>query len=522
MTRGRPAAAVLAAMAMALTLAAPATSAPVIGSTPATPVAPVDLLLLDSEVRAALGSVHDGNTALCGARFDLVLGFTHGPEFDRLPVATRRMVLTRALACSQGERALPALALIRRLEGLATSPREIADANQLLLRDARARDDAPDAARRLIAIIDADPGRVAEWWPPYISPIVQDVAEDDVLSTALLKRLTSLAWTDADSRDAARNGWAQMYAARLLKAGDVAGARKAVARVDDPYVLLQIAEQRRFAPLWPALEAEGRFDWRAVTEAALKRRQAAAAAAPRTLADALEVQQLLRQLQRYDEAIALGQSLNKRILAGEKFADADRKANWVLNELAYVLGDVGRYAEAEAAFKASVATGENGGPSVSQAINWGEALLDLGRPKEALASVDSITDGASPYGEMWADAIRVCANATLNPAAARTLLDSMKAREDDNGAALTEALLCLDRQDEAAATYVRRLASDKRQEGAISAFRVVAPPPVLTARQKEMDRRKQAVLARPEVRKALDAVGRAVTLPLAGSYWGEI
>jgi tetratricopeptide (TPR) repeat protein len=209
------------------------------------------------------------------------------------------------------------------------------------------------------------------------------------------------------------------------------------------------------------------------------------------------------------------------MLAGEAFTDGDKQANWVLNELGYALGDVGRYAEAETAFKASVTVGENGGPSVSQAINWGQTLLDLERPKEALASVDNIKGGASPYGVMWADAIRVCANAVLDPAAAKRQLEGMTAREDDNEAALTQALLCLDRQDEAAAAYIRRLASPKRRDGAISAFRVVLPPPVMTARQKEMERRKQAVLARPDVRQALEPVGRALTLPLAGSYWGE-
>lgn len=510
------------AAASLLMLAAPAAGAPLIGAPPSKgSTGPSDLLLLDRELRAELGSSHGGNSLRCGSRFDRIHGLAQRAGFDRLPTSTHRLVLALALVCRDGDRAEAAVTLIGRLESAASTPAEVADLNEALLEAARGRGDKPEAARRLIAVIDAAPDRVAGWWPPYIAPVVSGVEPDAALQAALLQRLTALPWQDPESRQAARNHWARLYAGRLLERGDVAGARKALSGADDPAVLLEIAERRRFAPLWPAMEADGRFDWRALTEAALKRRQAAAAAAPRTLTDALAAQQLLRQLQRYDEAIALGQGLQKRIAAGETFTDGAKQANWVLNELGYVLADVGRYAEAEAAFKASVTVGRTDGPSVSQAINWGQALLDLERPKEALASVDSIKGGASPYGVMWADAIRVCANAVLDPAAAQRQLDGMTAREKDNGAALSQALLCLDRQDEAAAAYIRRLASEERRGGAISAFRVVLPPPVTTARQKEMERRKQAVLARPDVRQALEAVGRPLTLPLAGSYWGE-
>ncbi len=511
---------IASAITLSLAVAGAAVAAPERGPTPSLS-GPADLLRLDVEVRAALTSSHRGNTPRCGSRFDRVHSLAQRAEFDRLPASTHRLVLALALACTEGDRAKTALTLIGRLETLVTSPAEVADINEALLRLARGRGDKPEAARRLIGVIDAEPRRVAGWWSPFISPVVAGVEDDEALSTALLQRLTSLAWEDPQSGEAARNYWAGLYAGRLLDRGDVAGARKVLSGANDPAVLIEIAEQRRFAPLWPTLEAEGRFDWRALTEAALKRRQAAAAAEPKALVHVLRIQSLLRQLQRYDEAIALGEGLQMRMLAGEAFTDGDKQANWVLNELGYALGDVGRYAEAETAFKASVTVGENGGPSVSQAINWGQTLLDLERPKEALASVDNIKGGASPYGVMWADAIRVCANAVLDPAAAKRQLEGMTAREDDNEAALTQALLCLDRQDEAAAAYIRRLASPKRRDGAISAFRVVLPPPVMTARQKEMERRKQAVLARPDVRQALEPVGRALTLPLAGSYWGE-
>jgi tetratricopeptide (TPR) repeat protein len=515
----------LLAAAAGLVLVGPARSAaPSPGQRPAVE-SPGALLRLDSQVMALVNPTHDSNTARCDAPFNSLLIAAKDPLFDRLPAATRRSVLRVTLACVKREKSAPGLDLLRRLEPQAEGAREIGDANELLMDDDYRRGDHPGSARRLIRIIDADPTRVGGWWPRYINQIVygEGISDDPQLSIALFQRISTLAWTDRDSAIAARNGWANRYAELLADRGDLAGAGRAIAGVDSTALWMAIAQDRRFAPLWPKLAAEGRFDWRKRAEAELTGNLTRRAEEPLRLDLVQEGLQLLRQLQRHDEAIAIGQDYRRRLKAGETFAEKNRYANWLLNELAYALLDTGKVAEAEAVFLDAIAAGEQDGTAVSQRINWAEELNDLGRPNEALAILQTLDPvRTSPYGRMWADAAIACALTVTGGDGLEPLLDSMRGRRDDNPAGLTQALICANRLDEAAALYIHRLRTARRRGGVIEAFRIVLPPPVLTPREAELEQRRQTVLARPEVLAALNAVGRRIEVPLAGGYWGAI
>ena len=514
-----------AALAAGLLLAivGPAQSAPAPLTGP-TASRPDDLLLYDRQVREATDRfLEAAPSSRCGARFERYLDEVVKPRFDRLPPDTRTVVLRVAAACEKRKRTDAGVALLRRLEPLARTPAELADVNEALMDDARIARRYDESARRLIVVIDHDPRRVVVWKSPYVAQILDKVSADRALSTALLSRMVSLPWTDAGDIAQANNDWALTYAELLVDAGDVAGAERALAKTNETATLMTVAQDRRFAPLWPRFEAAGRFDWRRATEAELALALGAGGDDSQgknaTLARPTDLQQLLRQLQRYDEAIVLGQRYQARIKAGRKIEDA----NWILNELGYALLDVGRVDQARAAFEQAIAVGENGGSSVSQKLNWAEMLNLLGQPREALAVVDSLDpDRVAAYGAMWADAERVCAASVLQPGVLPPQLASMRTREDDNPAALTRALLCLDRQDETAALYIRRLASPKHRADALKAFRKPLAAPVLTPRQIELERRRQAVIARPEVVKAMQAVGRPITIPLAAGYWGAL
>lgn len=514
-----------AALAAGLLLAivGPALSAPAPLTGPTTS-RPDDLLLYDREVREATDRfLEAAPSSRCGARFERYLAQVVKPRFDRLPADTKGVVLRVAAACEKRKRTDAGVALLRRLEPLASTPAELADVNESLMDDARIAGRYDEAARRLIVVIDNDPRRVVVWKSPYLSQILVKAASDRALSTALLARMVSLPWTDAADRAQANNSWALTYAELLADKGDMAGAERALGKANETATLMAVAQDRRFAPLWPRFEAANRFNWRRAAEAEL----ALALGAPgdeshgknATLTRPTDVQQLLRQLERYDEAIVLGQRYQARIKAGRKVEDGE----WILNELGYVLLDVGWVEQARAAFEQSIALGEDGGPSVSQKLNWAEMLNLLGQPREALAVVDSLDPTrVAAYGAMWADAERVCAASVLRPGALPPQLASMRAREDDNPAALTRALLCLDRQDETAALYIRRLASPKHRADALAAFRKTLAAPVLTPRQIELERRRQAVITRLEVVKAMQAVGRPITIPLAAGYWGAL
>ena len=157
---------------------------------------------LDARVLGLVDHLLEGNSVGCGRAFEPLFDTTGEPGFDQLPVATRRKVLTATVACSRRKATSRAVAVVRRLEPLADSSLAIADANQVLLEAAARADEFPEAARRLIRVIDADPARVAKWRPRFIGAVAygKGVSDDTTLSLALFKRLTSMAWVKPDAR----------------------------------------------------------------------------------------------------------------------------------------------------------------------------------------------------------------------------------------------------------------------------------------------------------------------------------
>ncbi|MDP1738325.1 MAG: hypothetical protein Q8L23_12915 [Caulobacter sp.] len=516
--------AVLAAVAVLL-LTGPALARQSNSNTPPGATTATTVEQLDEQVRGLVTPSVNINSSRCGPTFNRLLAAGDNPLFDRLPIETRRLVLRVATGCSRRDPPPRAVALIRRLEPLAEAPDQVADANQILMEEAQKRKDMVEGARRLIRIIDADPDRVAGWWPPYLNQFIngEGVRDNPDIAIPLLQRLTAMTWRDSDSRSAATNYWAGRYGELLIDRGDVAGAQRVLAGMENTQLWMTVAQDRRYASLWAGFQSAGRFDWRKSVESELTANVARRAEKPKQLVLVYEALQLLRQLQRYDDAIALGQAWRARIKDGETFEDGEKYANWVLNELAYALYDTGRSVDGETVFLESIEVGEAGTRSVSQRINWAERLNTMGRPLEALAVLETLSPaGASPYGEMWASAGRVCALSQTGGEGTATALNTMRPRWQDNPSALTQALVCAGLLDEAAALYVKRLQSPKHRADVLEAFRVVLPPPTLTPRQVELERRRLTVLNRPDVQAALAAVGRAIDLPLAGAYWGSI
>jgi hypothetical protein len=121
---------------------------------------------------------------------------------------------------------------------------------------------------------------------------------------------------------------------------------------------------------------------------------------------------------------------------------------------------------------------------------------------------------------MWRTAEQICALAATDAPAAWRLLPAAMVREPNGPEALQKALLCMDRQEEAAALFVQRLKEPGRRLDALGAARTVRRPPSVPEREAELLRRRDAMIARPEVQNALAAVGRPVDVPLAGELYG--
>ena len=230
----------------------------------------------------------------------------------------------------------------------------------------------------------------------------------------------------------------------------------------------------------------------------------------------------LRSVGRNGDVIALLEPFTADVAAT---AAASDEGLWLINEAAYALVAEGRDDEAVALMGrlAELSIDENSN-LINTAINYGEILFETGRPQQALDHSLRLEqesgDHASDYGDMWIADTIVCALAALGRAPEATpWLERMRGLSDSNPAALTHAYLCLGDDDAAAELMVDRLGKDD-PIGAVLALQDYERSRG-TSQAGPLQDRLVALRDRPEVRAALDRVGRIRTLPLARAYWGN-
>lgn len=481
----------------------------------------LDLLRLEEQAGAIVGGLVESEFAACPARLPEMKAIMADPRLDRVRLQVRRAFLFAVIVCSEVKERPLGLEAARRLEPIADSPEEVVAVATIQLSDALDRNAMAEATRRFLRLLDARPEVVAQWRPGMVGAFTDYIDEDPDLALTALRRIVDFDWRDPESRQARDNEWALALGQQLGDRGRAAEAAAAVAKADQAAVLLYVAGDRRFETGWAAAEAAGRFDWRGLVEGRVKRNLAALGDTPATLRQARELVGDLRALGRYDEAIQIGEAFRARIQDGETFADAGEHADWVLVQLAHSLLDKGEAAAAETVFREAIASAEGGGRSADARMNWAGRLLDLGRPKDVLAVLDEIdADYVTPYGKAWIDSQRACALVEVDPKRAETLIEALRRQKTENPAALSQALLCANRIDEAAALLAWRLQTPRHRGGALDPYWISRPPPVVQPWLAEFERRRQAMLDAPAARKALDAVGRPVTTNLAGGYWG--
>lgn len=478
----------------------------------------MDLLRLEEQAGTVLSALADSEFRSCEAKLPTLKSIMADPRFDRMRVEIRRPFLFSVILCSEIKDRPLGLEAARKLEPLATEPMEIGAVQTIQISDAIERHAMGDATRRFLKLMDAQPEAVAVWRPGMIGVFTDYIEEDPDLALTALQRITTFAWKNPDSLRAAKNEWALAYGQQLGDRGKAAEAAKAVAGADDPRVLMYVAGDRRFAQTW---DQPDRFNWTALEEARLARARAAMDETPDSLGPVHDALASLRALGRYDEAILIGQAYRARLQDGEAFDDREEQGDRLLADLADSLLDTGDVKEAEAVFTEAIGPDDGGERSTDARMSWAGRLLDLARPRDVLKVLAGLDlDYVTPYGEAWIDAQKACAWNDIDAKAAEPLLESLRKRRDENPGALSEALICMNRLDEAAALLIWRLQSPEHRSGALDPFWSARPPPVVTPWLAEFNRRRLSLQTRPDVQAALAKVGRPVTTPLGGDYWG--
>jgi tetratricopeptide (TPR) repeat protein len=484
----------------------------------------IDLLRLQDEAMATAAAVFQTGGKSCNAEFAKLRTLFADPRFDRMTVDTRRTTLFATMVCAE-PRDLPfAVQAARRLEPIAVAPMEVGAVHSVQISEALQRGAESEAARLFLSLADKQPAVVADWDPEMVSPFADYIEGDPDLSLKVAERLSTLDWTNDASKRAARNTWALSWGWQLADRGQLEKAGAAVDKADELYVMLMVAGDRRFSQVWERFAREDRFDWTALATARLDRATAALAEKPDSLRPADDMIGALRALGRLDEAIQTGEAFRARIQDGEAFEDSSSRADRVLIGLGQALFEAGRYGEAETVFREAIALGEpedSGEVAVDARLAWGGRLLDLARPRDALATLEPISEKqVTPYGRLWVESQRACALTDLDPKAAAALIVGLEKERDENPAALSQALICANRLDEAAALMIERLRDPRHRSGALDPYWITRGPKTVPAWLAEFERRRQRVLNDPAVLAALDVAGRKVEAPLAGDYWG--
>ncbi|SFR77885.1 hypothetical protein [Sphingomonas jatrophae] len=321
--------------------------------------------------------------------------------------------------------------------------------------------------------------------------------------------LARAAWEPADRPDM-KDGVAQDAIRTLLADKQASEAELLLARIDTPELLAEMATERAYAPLWPAIEARmGAAQGQVVDRFAAARLDAFARADdPRARRDAVRAFVLLGRL---DDAIEL--AVPVKVDTG---MDDDDIAT--VRYQAQAMAAKGQRPAAIARLEAFAALDLAQMPrAASGLIQLAEMLDEADRPADALRVAQAAMTGGkaalSPWGMAWLRRTEVCALSALKRPEAAAKADALAASAKENEAAAVEGLLCAGRMDDAARIAVATLSSS---EGAARIVDQFQPSGSLWAAAPSRLRSLWVpLLARADVKAAFDKTGRI--LPKA--YW---
>lgn len=306
-----------------------------------------------------------------------------------------------------------------------------------------------------------------------------------------------------------------------LAHGDTDAAANLAAGLSSHTRILELIVQ----PRYDAVLEPGRDRLDVLREALAENDRSTQEAASRSEGDhrrILDRAYFLRGVGRNEEAMALLRPFAADV-PGTAFASEE--GVWLINEAAYSLLALDRGDEAVALMRQLAELPLSEIPElIGPVINYAEILQETGRPAEALEHASRLGreagDYSNDYGKMWIASAIVCSLQQLDRGAeAASHLARLRENSNVNPGALMKAYLCLGDEGSAADLMVTRLESDD-PEDAILALQdySLSRGPAQTGGAYD---RLVALRQRPEVRAALEHVGRVLTLPLARSYWGN-
>lgn len=345
--------------------------------------------------------------------------------------------------------------------------------------------------------------------------------DDEATAFAFLGTLKAIGYAPK-SPGSTMDGLMGFYVRLLAQKGQTAEAIADLAKISDASRLIEARIDRRYSALWglpafnqvtnPADMAKRELEFWATRYGLY----------PTTTKVITGYVRALRQSGEHEKAVATA----RRALADPGALTTDKDDGdelWLRNELVYALKDVGKIDEmvAEIATILPVDPAKDGNV-VSQLINFGQILLELGQTREGVDMAKRAWGHSSDLGKMFIQSIEVCANATADKAAAARTLKEMRKMEKENYAAVSQALLCLERSDEMADLVKKRLSEAAARDDVLTAVQNYNAPPFVAPLRKTLMERYQAVIKRADISQAIEVHGRVETFPFIAPYWGDL
>jgi transglutaminase-like putative cysteine protease len=464
-----------------------------------------DATAASDELAKAIALTKKGRSDDADAAFTKLLA---SPGFDGLTAAQRHaaLLVAGAVAMDKGDHHR-ALDLLKRACGT-----EQAGAPDWKLRVYAAQRDGDfvDAGYALATL--------AQRWPDTLKAIdirvigrtLHGLPDAGTSRYELLSALQAAKY-DRETLDLTR--WWRDLALLQLERGDSDKARATAAQVTDPYSLVSMQADNRFASVRQYVP-----DIATDVEQQIRRMQGVVASKPDELEPVLQLGELLLASSRFDQALRLMDGVIATVNGpkGRKaYVDADTKYAWILDTRSRALLCLGRWDEAVAQLLSASHLPEVQGDNVSQVINLAGLYNDLGRPQEARATLSGLpSTDMSPFGRMQ-ETIEIIASADELGDAAEVERQLAYARDhrSDSPASYEQALISANRLDEAARVLIGRLEDPSQRIDALMEVQDYKAFP-LPPRARKIRLRWESVIQRPDVRAAIERVGNIGSYPL--------
>jgi hypothetical protein len=503
---------IVAAAAVLCFVAMPAAAIP----TPyAQPNAPAETPVAPEPLRRAQQAIDrmDYKAAL-----DILRSFIASPAFDQLPAGQRHGALLGAAEVAME------LADARTAHDLARRSSAMSQAGEIdwRLRASAAHfdQDADDSETSLETLAGEWPEALAEVPDRLMFSIWQDAGalpNGSERRFGLAQALHAAHWRPSDPFFDASRVWTDLVRA-LLEHGQASQAAIVARDVQAPYAIVRMRTDAAFDPI---IQADpGRFDVDKAAAAQIERARAAIAAAPNRLRGVNALAAALISVGQDKAALDLLDAVIAKARSGDAsqpaFSDLDQ-LNWTMDYRARVLLRLGRSDEALAEREAAAARLEHGVANVSQMINLADLQGSLGRPRDALRTIDAVADRPmSPYGRMQVEDARAKANVQLGDTAALAAsLAYVRAHVADAPVTAILVLLYADDIEAAARLCIGQLEDPGTRADALSLLQRWRDPPVPSAFDREIGRRRELLRARPDVRAAAAKVGHLASFNIS-------